>query len=227
MVTLSLRTRTPSTARHHPPGRPVALGSPAITAAATVPLSPGPRHGPGLMEAASDPDITLSWDEYSREIRQAERTGLCAHPVRLKGRIDTIDLATGELRNMYTTASEHDGALTTACGNRRESACPACSAVYKRDARQLVRAGLTGGKGIPSTVAAHPCVFATFTAPPFGPVHARRMRGKTVLPCRPRRDHKQRRCPHGRDISCPRRHPEDDPASASRCAATATTTPPP
>ncbi len=47
--------------------------------------------------------------------------------------------------------------------------------------------------------------------PRFGPVHARRMRGKTVLPCRPRRDHKVRRCPHGRDISCPVRHGEHDP----------------
>ena len=75
-----------------------------------------------------------------------------------------------------------------ACGNRREAVCPACSAVYKRDARQLVRAGLAGGKGIPETITAHPCVFATLTAPSFGPVHARRMRGKTVLPCRPRRD---------------------------------------
>ena len=37
------------------------------------------------------------------------------------------------------------------------------------------------------------------------------MRGKTVPPCRPRRDHKERRCLHGRDISCPRRHNEDDP----------------
>jgi hypothetical protein len=83
--------------------------------------------------------------------------------------------------------------------------------VYKRDARQLVRAGLTGGKGIPETVAAHPCVFATLTAPSFGPVHARRMRGSTVLPCRPRRDHRERRCPHGRDISCPHRHAPGDP----------------
>src|SRR5262249_22200870 len=47
--------------------------------------------------------------------------------------------------------------------------------------------------------------------PSFGPVHARRMRGKTVLPCRPRRDAKARRCPHGRDISCPVRHSEHDP----------------
>ena len=99
----------------------------------------------------------------------------------------------------------------TACGNRRETVCPACSQVYKRDARQLVRAGLTGGKGIPETVAAHPCVFATLTAPSFGPVHARRKRGKTVLPCRPRRDAQARRCPHGRDISCPHRHADDDP----------------
>jgi hypothetical protein len=89
--------------------------------------------------------------------------------------------------------------------------CPSCSAVYKRDARQLVRAGLTGGKGVPESIAAHPCVFATFTAPSFGPVHARRLRGKTVLPCRPRRDAKSRRCPHGRDISCPVRHGEHDP----------------
>ena len=89
---------------------------------------------------------------------------------------------------MYDTAAEPGGVLLTACGNRRETVCPACSAVYKRDARQLVRAGLSGGKGIPETIAAHPCVFATFTAPSFGPVHARRMRGKTVLPCRPRRD---------------------------------------
>ena len=57
----------------------------------------------------------------------------------------------------------------------------------------------------------HPCVFATLTAPSFGPVHSRRMRGKTVLPCRPRRDAHARRCPHARDISCPTRHVEDDP----------------
>ena len=83
--------------------------------------------------------------------------------------------------------------------------------MYKRDARQLVRAGLAGGKGIPETITAHPCVFATLTAPSFGPVHARRLRGKTVLPCRPRRDANSRRCPHGRDISCPTRHVEGDP----------------
>jgi hypothetical protein len=178
---------------------------------ATVPLIPGPHVGPEMGESAAGHGITLTWAELTRELRQAESTGLCTRPVRLKGRIDAIDLATGELRNMYHTDSEPDGALLTACGNRRESVCPPCSQVYKRDARQLVRAGLSGGKGVPESIADHPCVFATFTAPSFGPVHSRRMRGKTVLSCRPRRDHRERHCPHGRDISCPKRHGPDDP----------------
>jgi hypothetical protein len=112
---------------------------------------------------------------------------------------------------MYSTDAEPGGVLLTACGNRREAVCPPCSDVYKRDARQLVKAGLAGGKGIPETITAHPCVFATLTAPSFGPVHSRRKKGKTILPCRPRRDAAQRRCPHGRDISCPVRHHENDP----------------
>ncbi len=174
------------------------------------PLSPGSDDGPGLGESA-EPAITLTWAELDAEIRQAERTGLCAHPIRLKGRIDAVDLATGELRPMYDTGSEPGGVLHVACGNRRESACPACSQTYKRDARQLVKTGLAGGKGIPETITAHPCVFATFTAPSFGPVHSRRKRGKTILPCRPRRDASRRACPHGRDISCAHRHAQDDP----------------
>ena len=102
--------------------------------------------------------------------------------------------------------------LLVACGNRREDVCPACSQVYKNDARQIIRSGLTGGKGIPDSVAAHPCVFATLTAPGFGPVHTTRTgRAGRPLPCRPRRDAHQRRCPHGRDISCPRHHHDGRP----------------
>jgi hypothetical protein len=164
-----------------------------------------PGSGPG---ATADDTVTVSWADFKAWERQLTT---CAHPIRLRGRIDAIDLATGELAPVYSTTGEPDGVLHVACGNRREAVCPACSAVYKRDARQLVRAGLAGGKGIPRSITAHPCVFATLTAPSFGPVHARRMRGKTVLPCRPRRDANARRCPHGRDISCPTRHAEADP----------------
>jgi hypothetical protein len=175
--------------------------------AATAALDPEPMPGSGSVVAADD-TVTVSWADFRAWERQLTT---CAHPIRLRGRIEALDLATGELAPVYDTAAEPGGVLHVACGNRRETACPACSAVYKRDARQLVRAGLAGGKGIPDTITAHPCVFATLTAPSFGPVHARRMRGKTVLPCRPRRDANTRRCPHGRDISCPTRHVEADP----------------
>ena len=169
--------------------------------AATVTTAPGPDQGPGASPRAD----FASWEH------QLADTNVCAHPIRLHGRIRAVDLATGEVALIYDTASEPGGVLHVACGNRRESVCPACSAVYKRDARQLVRAGLLGGKGVPESVTAHPCVFATFTAPSFGPVHSHRLRGRTILPCRPRRDHKVRVCPHGRDISCPVRHGEHDP----------------
>jgi Replication initiator protein, pSAM2 len=159
--------------------------------------------------ATADDVITFA-DLKDRE-RQLGHTGACSHPVRLHGRVTALDLATGDAAPVYDTASEPGGVLHVACGNRRDTRCPACSQVYKRDARQLVRAGLTGGKGVPETVSAHPCVFATLTAPSFGPVHARRMRGKTVLPCRPRRDRDDCRCEHGRDVSCPVRHSEHDP----------------
>ena len=152
--------------------------------AATAALSPEPITGSGSVATADDTEV-ISWADFRAWERQLATSGHCAHPIRLRGRIDAIDLTTGETAPVYDTASEHGGVLHVACGNRREAICPACSQVYKRDARQLVRAGLAGGKGIPETITAHPCVFATLTAPSFGPVHSRRMRGKTVLPCRP------------------------------------------
>jgi hypothetical protein len=176
------------------------------TATVAVPSVPGhPGSGPGGIS-------TVTWAEFTQGIGQAQRTGLCERPIRLRGQIAAVDRATGELAVIYdTTTDEAGGVLHVPCGNRRATVCEPCSTVYKRDARQLVRAGLSGGKGVPESIRAHPCVFATVTAPSFGPVHARRMRGKTVLPCRPRRDHKVRRCPHGRDISCPIRHNDNDP----------------
>ena len=95
------------------------------------------------------------------------------------------------------------------CGDRRASVCPPCAETYRADTYQLIRAGLTGGKGIPESVAVHPCVFATFTAPSFGPVHTRvSPAGGKVARCRPRR--KANYCPHGRRLSCGQRHKEDD-----------------
>jgi hypothetical protein len=84
--------------------------------------------------------------------------------VRLHGRVDAINRATGEVASLYDTASEPGGVLRLPCGNRREDICAPCSGVYKGDARQILRSGLSGGKGIPESVVTHPCVFATLTA---------------------------------------------------------------
>jgi hypothetical protein len=163
--------------------------------------------------------MTETAEDFTDWEHQITTAGGCSHPVRLRGTVTAIDLTTGETAPVYDTLTdEPSGVLHVACGNRREAVCPACSATYKRDARQLVRAGLVGGKGVPESVAEHPCVFATFTAPSFGPVHSRRERGGTVLPCRPRRDKSKRVCPHGRDISCPVRHiPEDHRIGRPMC----------
>jgi Replication initiator protein, pSAM2 len=139
----------------------------------------------------------------------ARQTGGCIQPVLLRGRVDHIDGTTGELLHRYTTVHEPGGVLPVACKTRRASRCPPCAEVYSADTYQLIRAGLSGGKGVPESVASHPCVFTTLTAPSFGPVHLARQKGGQLQRCRPRRRYEA--CPHGRRISCPDRHARDDP----------------
>jgi hypothetical protein len=146
---------------------------------------------------------------YDRWMEQVAATGYCAHPVRLRGTVEQADAATGEVRTVYSTDREPDGTLLKACGNRRVSVCPSCSATYQADSFQLLAAGLRGGKGVPDTVSEHPRLFVTFTAPSFGRVHSRKAQGLLVFPCHPYR--KGQRCPHGRRAGCWQRHEEDDP----------------
>ncbi len=189
------RTSTPrrSAPRAAEPAVPVRVGE----------LLPGVCRE--LVARAADPD------RYDRWSRLVASTGNCAHPIRLTGSVHRVDAATGEVRSSYDTAGEPDGVLLVACRNRRASVCPPCSETYRADTYQLIAAGLRGGKGTPPTVAAHPRVFLTLTAPSFGAVHTIRTDPAT---CRPRRCHERREsgfCPHGRRTSCWRRHPADDP----------------
>jgi hypothetical protein len=130
---------------------------------------------------------------FDRWQDQIKRTGGCADPIHLTGWVLHKDKTTGELLHHYSTEGEPGGRLRVACGNRRASRCPACAWTYAGDTYHLMRAGLAGDddKDIPATVRNHPRVFATFTAPSFGPVHNRPDRGV----CR-----------------CGARHPADDPA---------------
>jgi hypothetical protein len=146
---------------------------------------------------------------YERWAELVAQAGYCHHPIRLAGRVDQADRASGEVRTVYDSEREPDGVLLKACGTRRESRCPSCAATYRADAYQLLAAGLKGGKGVPESVAGHPRLFVTFTAPSFGRVHSRKAQGRLVLPCHPHRQ--GARCPHGNRDGCWHRHDVDDP----------------
>jgi hypothetical protein len=192
--------------------------------------APGTTPGPGAntghdfaTESARRLDLTASvlqragkgYDTWLSHIWPA---AACSHPIRLHGLIRHIDPATGEITRTASTDTMPDQVIYKPCGNRRDRACPGCAETYRRDAFQLIRAGLAGGKGIPVSVGAHPAVFATFTAPSFGPVHARPVRnhtctGKTNCRCKPEPCHARRdagTCPHGRPTACWRRHTPAD-----------------
>ncbi|GHB06516.1 replication initiation protein [Streptomyces tendae] len=130
---------------------------------------------------------------FDRWQDQVRRTGGCADPVHLSGWVIHKDKTTGETLHHYSTEHEPGGRLRVACGNRRASRCPSCAWTYAGDTYRLIRAGLAGDedKDIPATVRNHPRVFATLTAPSFGPVHNR---------------------PHHGRCRCGTRHPSDDSA---------------
>ncbi|MFI8301935.1 replication initiator [Streptomyces sp. NPDC085927] len=160
-----------------------------------------PRSVSALVTRASEP-------EFAAWRRNIVRLGGCTNPIHLVGAATVYDTTTGAALLSYGSDA-YGGRLLTACGNRRATVCPTCSALYRADTYQLVRAGLVGGKNVPEAVSDHPQVFATLTAPGFGPVHTRRERDGRVRPCRPRRAGD--RCPHGTPAGCRDRHPADDP----------------
>jgi len=148
-------------------------------------------------------------DDYHEWLSTAQVAGGCVRPIRLRGTIRNIDVETGEVLSGLDTEDAPDKVIYLPCRDRRASVCPPCAMTYRFDTYQLFRAGLSGGKGVPASIASHPCVFATFTAPSFGPVHTRVVTSSGKLArCRPRR--KANFCPHGRRISCGQRHREDD-----------------
>ena len=134
------------------------------------------------------------------------RVGNCARPIKLVGRSQTIDATTGEIVSTYSSEDEPRGVTHFRCGNRRASVCPSCSRVYAADMFHLIRAGVTGGKTVPESVAENPLVFATVTAPSFGIVHGRRGGGRRCHPV----VRGSSTCPHGRSRTCHAAHGDDD-----------------
>jgi hypothetical protein len=168
---------------------------------------------------ATDTALARGGDGYFAWLDHIWPAAGCAHPIRLHGDLRVIDTRTGELLRSYTTRDMPDQVIYKACGNRRHTVCASCAETYRRDAYHVIRSGLAGGKGIPDTVATHPAVFATFTAPSFGPVHTRAIDQHTCTdrsrctcrpaPCHARRDPTP--CQHGTPIACFARHDRTDP----------------
>ncbi|MFE3168268.1 replication initiator [Streptomyces sp. NPDC059224] len=146
--------------------------------------------------------------EFAAWRRNIVRLGGCTNPIHLVGAATVYDTTSGAALLSYGSDA-YGGRLLVACGNRRAAVCPACSALYRADTYQLVRAGLVGGKSVPEAVSNYPRVFATLTAPGFGPVHTRRERDGRAAACRPRRAGEL--CPHGTSTGCGERHSADDP----------------
>ncbi|GAB2829579.1 replication initiator protein RepSA [Streptomyces chlorus] len=160
--------------------------APAAVADVAAAVGTDPLTLADLLRVANTP----GFDRWQEQIR---RTGGCSNPIHLMGSTVTRDRATGDVLYSYSTEQEPGGRLRVACGNRRASRCPACAWTYAGDVYHLIRAGITGDSrmGIPGEVRQHPGVFATLTAPSFGPVHNRPASGR----CR-----------------CGAQHTDDDPA---------------
>ncbi|MEU6275367.1 replication initiator [Streptomyces populi] len=156
-----------------------------------------------LSEADRDAIRIAQDPQFTRWLDQITATGGCAHPVHLSGATTTLDAATGEILHHYDTRNEPGERLLIRCRNRRATICAPCSRLHAGDTYHLVRAGLLGGKDIPTTVRYRPRLFITLTAPSFGPVHRDGDR------CRPRRD--RGRCEHGRPLGCGAVHDTADP----------------
>ncbi|MFF3869119.1 replication initiator [Micromonospora sp. NPDC001898] len=108
----------------------------------------------------------------------------CLQPVRLVGKFEVRHMGTGDL------IASRQGRVWASCGTRRAAVCPTCAERYAADAWHLIHAGMSGGKGVPDTVARSTRLFVTLTAPSFGRVHSR---------------------PGKRPCSCGRWHPEGHP----------------
>ncbi|MEV1145193.1 replication initiator [Micromonospora sp. NPDC049799] len=198
--------------------------------ASTLDLTPRTALARGVGSNADTPppvyDYTAEGSAFQRATRSdyfgwlehVRAAAGCTRPIRLAGQLLTVEQGTGRILGQRHTDAMPDAAIYTACGNRRATVCPSCAQTYQRDAFQLLRAGLVGGKGVPESVASHPAVFATFTAPSFGPVHARVVKRHTcgnrkrcdcrAEPCHARRD--AGLCAHGRPAVCWARHEPGD-----------------
>src|SRR2546427_10214195 len=107
-------------------------------------LGDGP-YPPILLEA-----FERAGNGFRRWSEQVEHAGHCCRPIRIRGRVEQVDRATGEVRGVYSTEGEPDDVLLVACGSRRAARCRSCASWYRRGCFSfLLGRGWGGGGGAP------------------------------------------------------------------------------
>ena len=80
-------------------------------------LGEGP-YPPILLEA-----MERAGNGFQRWNEQVEHAGYCCRPIRIRGKVEQMDRATGDVRGVYSTEGEPDDVLLVACGSRRAARC--------------------------------------------------------------------------------------------------------
>jgi hypothetical protein len=171
--------------------------SPRNTAAVTIPALPGVPPGIDVTDVVAQMVRRVASPSFESWWQNAENVGFCANPIHL----------------VSTDIFGRRHQVWTRCNNRCAVACPSCSDLYARDTWQLIHAGLHGGHhDMPTTVAEHPQVFVTLTAPSFGAVHASGddKRGTQGRRCHDPGRRGSTRCQHRNPLWCNTIHDEDD-----------------
>ena len=172
--------------------------------AATAALAPGPLiTGPG--PGATADDTTTTRADFGRWEREFAADSGCSHPIQLRSRTDMIDLATGELAPLYGTAVRARAATAA-----RPSARPARRSTSGTPGSSSARAwpeARASPRRSPRTRACSP----PSPPPPSARSTPAGCAARPCCPAVPAATPSARRCPHGRDISCPTRHVEADP----------------
>ena len=116
--------------------------------AATAALSPEPVPGPGLGATADDTTDTITWADFRQWERQLATTGTCSHP---SGSPAGSTPSTGPRRSRPGLRHRHRTRRSAARRVRQPPriGLPGLLGHLQRDARQLVRASISGGQASP------------------------------------------------------------------------------
>ena len=169
---------------------------------------PAGRCSSDVLERAADPE---EWERFERQLRS---TGYCRRPVRLRGRVDAVDAATGEVVTVVLDRARAGRDAAEVLRQPSRGGLPVVRARPTAATRSSSwRPGCAAARACPSRSPSIRWCSLTLTAPSFGPVHSRRVgrRQGAALPAAARRRGLPARRPAGvrrgprRGRSAPRR----------------------